>query len=80
MRPGAHMFWWLYYTTDTNVKSITEKPLIIWLQGGPGASSAGLGNFREIGPYDTDFNLRNHTWVILFIVIHQKMYVKFNMS
>ena len=58
------MFWWLYYTTDENVKSFTEKPLIIWLQGGPGSSSTGYGNFEELGPYDMDLNPRNHTWVI----------------
>ena len=65
VRPGAHMFWWLFYTTDANVKFSTEKPLIIWLQGGPGSSSTGYGNFEEIGPYDLNLNPRNHTWVIV---------------
>lgn len=70
VRPKAHMFWWLYFTT-ANVQNVTERPLVIWLQGGPGASSTGYGNFAEIGPLDLDLKLRNHTWVkdvnVLFI-------------
>ncbi|KAF2898896.1 hypothetical protein ILUMI_07279 [Ignelater luminosus] len=70
VRDKAHMFWWLYFTT-ANVQNVTERPLVIWLQGGPGASSTGYGNFAEIGPLDLDLKLRNHTWVkdvnVLFI-------------
>lgn len=64
------MFWWLYYTT-ANVENYTQRPLIIWLQGGPGASSTGYGNFAELGPLNMDLETRNYTWVknanILFI-------------
>ncbi|XP_063987297.1 retinoid-inducible serine carboxypeptidase-like [Diachasmimorpha longicaudata] len=73
VRPGAHMFWWLYYVTPASGEPVDvyEKPLIIWLQGGPGASSTGYGNFEELGPLDVDGNRRNHTWVndynVLFI-------------
>ncbi|XP_052847276.1 retinoid-inducible serine carboxypeptidase [Drosophila gunungcola] len=70
VRPGAHMFYWLYYTT-ANVSSYTERPLAIWLQGGPGASSTGYGNFEELGPVDLYGNWRSWTWVkdmnVLFI-------------
>ncbi|KAF5304999.1 hypothetical protein FQR65_LT07790 [Abscondita terminalis] len=70
VRPGAYKFWWLYETT-ANVVNITRKPLVIWLQGGPGASSTGYGNFAELGPLDENLNARNHTWVkdvnVLFI-------------
>lgn len=70
VRPGAHMFYWLYYTT-ANVSSYTERPLAIWLQGGPGGSSTGTGNFLELGPLDLNGNERNWTWVkdmnVLFI-------------
>ncbi|KAJ8667664.1 hypothetical protein QAD02_009327 [Eretmocerus hayati] len=70
VRPGAHMFWWLYYTTNANVSNYYDKPLLIWLQGGPGVSS-GIGNFLEFGPIDIHQKPRNHTWVkdynILFI-------------
>lgn len=64
------MFWWLYYTT-ADVHSHTKRPLIIWLQGGPGASSTGYGNICELGPQDIDSKYRNFTWVknanVLFI-------------
>lgn len=64
------MFWWLYYTT-ADVENYTERPLIIWLQGGPGASSTGYGNFAELGPLNMDLETRNSTWVrnanVLFI-------------
>ncbi|XP_011686912.1 PREDICTED: retinoid-inducible serine carboxypeptidase-like [Wasmannia auropunctata] len=70
VRPKAYMFWWLYYTTaDTN--AIYDKPLIIWLQGGPGGSSTSFGNFEELGPLDVNLQYRNYTWVkdynVLFI-------------
>lgn len=63
------MFWWLYETTAEKV--ITNRPLVIWLQGGPGASSTGLGNFGELGPLDVHLRRRNYSWVqdvnVLFI-------------
>ncbi|XP_055856949.1 retinoid-inducible serine carboxypeptidase-like [Episyrphus balteatus] len=70
VRKGAHMFYWLFYTT-ANVSKYTDRPLAIWLQGGPGASSTGYGNFEELGPLTLDLVARNHTWVkdmnVLFI-------------
>ncbi|KYM75660.1 Retinoid-inducible serine carboxypeptidase [Atta colombica] len=64
------MFWWLYYTT-AKVNSCYNKPLLIWLQGGPGGSSTSYGNFEELGPLDVNLNPRNYTWVknynVLFI-------------
>ncbi|XP_044735318.1 retinoid-inducible serine carboxypeptidase-like [Chrysoperla carnea] len=68
VRKGAHMFWWLYYTT-ADVEKPESKPLIIWLQGGPGGSSTGYGNFEELGPLDSNLNPRNHTWVKDYNVI-----------
>ncbi|XP_030372285.1 retinoid-inducible serine carboxypeptidase-like [Scaptodrosophila lebanonensis] len=62
IRTGAHMFYWLYYTT-ANVSTYTTRPLVIWLQGGPGASSTGYGNFEELGPVDLFGHQRNWTWV-----------------
>ncbi|KAK0096787.1 hypothetical protein PV326_004422 [Microctonus aethiopoides] len=74
VRPSAHMFWWLYYVDSPNKSvdyNVFDKPLIIWLQGGPGGSSTGKGNFEEIGPFDIEGQRRNHTWVndynVLFI-------------
>ncbi|XP_061386385.1 retinoid-inducible serine carboxypeptidase-like [Musca vetustissima] len=70
VRPGGHMFYWLYYTA-ADVANYTERPLALWLQGGPGASSTGRGNFEEFGPLDVHDNERNWTWVkdmnVLFI-------------
>lgn len=64
------MFWWLYFTTADVVK-YTERPLIIWLQGGPGCASTGLGNFQEIGPLNLNLKPRNFSVVkeanVLFI-------------
>nr|XP_027210786.1 retinoid-inducible serine carboxypeptidase-like [Penaeus vannamei] len=69
VREGAHMFFWLYYTTaDVDYK---QRPLVIWLQGGPGGSSTGVGNFLEIGPQDPQLNNRTSAWTkevnILFV-------------
>ena len=62
VRPGAHMFYWLYHHSKT-----TTQPLVIWLQGGPGASSTGYGNFEELGVVDVNLNVRNYTWVDNFL-------------
>lgn len=65
VRPRAHMFWMLYRAPSPNL------PLVLWLQGGPGGSSTGFGNYAEIGPLDTDLANRTHAWTqaanILFI-------------
>ncbi|CAH0558960.1 unnamed protein product [Brassicogethes aeneus] len=70
IRDHAHMFYWLYYTT-AGVENYRDRPLVIWLQGGPGASSTAFGNFAEIGPLDIELNPRNSTWVknvnVLFV-------------
>ncbi|KAJ8668019.1 hypothetical protein QAD02_009682 [Eretmocerus hayati] len=71
VRPGARMFWWLFYTTKSQIKSPYERPLVIWLQGGPGDSGTGFGNFAEIGPLDMNLDPRQYSWAkecnILFI-------------
>ncbi|XP_011834655.1 PREDICTED: retinoid-inducible serine carboxypeptidase [Mandrillus leucophaeus] len=56
------MFWWLYYATNS-CKNFSELPLVMWLQGGPGGSSTGFGNFEEIGPLDSDLKPRKTTWL-----------------
>ncbi|ELT93094.1 hypothetical protein CAPTEDRAFT_53367, partial [Capitella teleta] len=69
VREGTHMFWWLYHTYHPD--GMENRPLILWLQGGPGGSGAGYGNFDIIGPLRIDQTERNTTWVkeanILFI-------------
>ncbi|KAF6096892.1 serine carboxypeptidase 1 [Phyllostomus discolor] len=62
VRKDAHMFWWLYYATSP-CKNFSELPLVMWLQGGPGGSSTGFGNFEEIGPLDSTLKPRKTTWL-----------------
>ncbi|CAG9787242.1 unnamed protein product [Diatraea saccharalis] len=59
---GAFIFYWFYYADGTSVEA-ARKPLVIWIQGGPGLAASGIANFAEIGPLDMDMQPRNHTWV-----------------
>ena len=63
VREGAHMFWWMHFTKAAVVEDFTERPIIFWLQGGPGSSSSGYGNFEILGPVDLAEKERNFTWV-----------------
>ncbi|KAG6456653.1 hypothetical protein O3G_MSEX009850 [Manduca sexta] len=62
------MFYWLFYTIAP-VQNYTERPLVVWLQGGPGGSSTGIGNFEILGPLDLSLQKRNYTWVNNFNVL-----------
>ena len=59
VRPGAHVFWWIYRGDQA---SDPNAPLVLWQQGGPGASSTGFGNFLEVGPVDVSGMPRNTSW------------------
>ncbi|CAL4923011.1 unnamed protein product [Urochloa decumbens] len=63
VRPGAHLFWWYYKSLQRTSTPSQPWPTVLWLQGGPGASGVGLGNFQEIGPLDVDLKPRNLTWL-----------------
>ncbi|KAL5717051.1 Serine carboxypeptidase-like 51 [Ranunculus cassubicifolius] len=63
VRPKAHMFWWLYKSPYRVEDPAKPWPIVLWLQGGPGASGVGIGNFQEVGPLDADLNPRNSTWL-----------------
>ncbi|KAB1227379.1 Serine carboxypeptidase-like 51 [Morella rubra] len=64
VRPKAHIFWWLYKSPYRVEDPSKPWPIILWLQGGPGASGVGIGNFQEIGPLDADLKPRNSTWLL----------------
>ncbi|XP_010037116.3 serine carboxypeptidase-like 51 [Eucalyptus grandis] len=63
VRPGAHLFWWLYRSPYRVEDPSKPWPILLWHQGGPGASGVGYGNFAEIGPLDENLQPRNFTWL-----------------
>ncbi|XP_052624548.1 serine carboxypeptidase-like 51 isoform X1 [Lactuca sativa] len=63
VRPRAHMFWWYYKSPYRTHHPNKPWPIVLWLQGGPGSSGVGIGNFQEIGPLDTSLKHRNSTWL-----------------
>ncbi|XP_023512944.1 serine carboxypeptidase-like 51 [Cucurbita pepo subsp. pepo] len=63
VRPKAHMFWWLYRSPSRVDAGSKPWPTILWLQGGPGGSGTGFGNFLEIGPLNLNLKTRNSTWL-----------------
>ena len=61
VRQNAHMFWWFYGAQNQQREKL---PLVLWLQGGPGASGTGFGNFEEIGPLYENSTHRSTTWIM----------------
>ncbi|XP_059278274.1 serine carboxypeptidase-like 34 [Lycium ferocissimum] len=60
---GRALFYWFFEATTTPEK----KPLLLWLNGGPGCSSIGYGEAEELGPFLTQKNkpelkFNNFTW------------------
>ncbi|KAL4569428.1 hypothetical protein LXL04_025064 [Taraxacum kok-saghyz] len=47
---GSAIFYAFYEAQNTSHTPLSETPLVIWLQGGPGCSSM-IGNFYELGPW-----------------------------
>ncbi|KAH9404020.1 hypothetical protein TYRP_014534 [Tyrophagus putrescentiae] len=44
---GRNLFYWMFESTN----NATTDPVVLWLNGGPGASSIGSGTFAENGPF-----------------------------
>ena len=69
LRPGASMFYWFYRTTHPD--GYRNRPIVLWLQGGPGVSGTGVGNFLELGPLNEKLEPRKASWIrtanILFV-------------
>lgn len=61
VRPSAHLFYWLYYAGGGDAPA--GRPLVVWLEGGPGASATSYGNFGKLGPMDPDGRPRAASWV-----------------
>ncbi|CAL9171792.1 unnamed protein product [Musa hybrid cultivar] len=47
-RSGRALF---YYFAEAAGKQSSSKPLLLWLNGGPGCSSFGIGAMQELGPF-----------------------------
>ncbi|XP_059447354.1 serine carboxypeptidase-like 50 [Corylus avellana] len=50
---GSSIFY-SFYEAQKPISPISQTPLLIWLQGGPGCSSM-IGNFLELGPWRVNF-------------------------
>uniref|UniRef100_A0A453H0A4 Carboxypeptidase n=1 Tax=Aegilops tauschii subsp. strangulata TaxID=200361 RepID=A0A453H0A4_AEGTS len=55
-----------YYFVESPGNPVT-KPLLLWLNGGPGCSSLGFGAMRELGPFRVNrdnqtLTRNNHAW------------------
>ncbi|KAL9645258.1 hypothetical protein ABK040_002458 [Willaertia magna] len=58
VRKGSLFYWFFGRNTSSTITSDLKRPILLWLQGGPSASSM-IGNFEEfIGPFSI---IRNST-------------------
>ncbi|KAK3222427.1 hypothetical protein Dsin_009452 [Dipteronia sinensis] len=46
-KQGKALFYWFFEATHNP----QDKPLLLWLNGGPGCSSVGFGEAQELGPF-----------------------------
>lgn len=59
---------YLFYFLSESPKNASGKPLVLWLNGGPGCSSLGVGWALEMGPFrvrenGTGLETNTHSWV-----------------
>ncbi|GLJ33088.1 hypothetical protein SUGI_0665910 [Cryptomeria japonica] len=57
-KPGAQMFYAYYEAIEPSLQ-LSERPILLWLQGGPGCSGL-IGNLYELGPWIVAQDLRLH--------------------
>ncbi|KAI5082696.1 hypothetical protein GOP47_0002439 [Adiantum capillus-veneris] len=48
---GRALFYWFFQSSHRNA---SQRPLVLWLNGGPGCSSVGNGALSELGPFFTN--------------------------
>lgn len=61
---GRALFYWFF---EANSRDAASKPLLLWLNGGPGCSSVGYGAAEEVGPFRVNSDgasvaLNKHAW------------------
>ncbi|MCO5591534.1 hypothetical protein L7F22_045519 [Adiantum nelumboides] len=61
---GRALFYWFI---EADSHSAHQKPLILWLNGGPGCSSIAYGAIEEIGPFTvlpnaSGLSIKTHAW------------------
>ncbi|KAI3729319.1 hypothetical protein L6452_17975 [Arctium lappa] len=56
---ASAIFYAFYEAQFPNHTSLSQTPLVIWLQGGPGCSSM-IGNFYELGPWRVTPSLKQN--------------------
>jgi serine carboxypeptidase-like clade II len=44
---GRALFYWFFEASH----DVKDKPVVLWLNGGPGCSSVGYGALEELGPF-----------------------------
>ena len=65
VRPSAHMFWWLHYTTAKEVTNVYEKPLLVRLCGGLCNTTTAFGDFHNLSLFHSDLQPRKFSWVTI---------------
>lgn len=61
---GRALFYWFFESTEKP----HEKPVLLWLNGGPGCSSIGYGEAEELGPFfpqnssHPELKLNHYSW------------------
>ncbi|KAK3027797.1 hypothetical protein RJ639_041965 [Escallonia herrerae] len=79
---GRALFYWFLEATEEPEK----KPLLLWLNGGPGCSSIGFGASEELGPFfpqkgEPNLKLNKHAWnkgMIIFNFLQRPTYYSWN--
>ncbi|KAM1084982.1 hypothetical protein ACFX13_010984 [Malus domestica] len=61
-KSGKALFYWFFQAQE----NASRKPLVLWLNGGPGCSSVAYGAAQELGPFLVRSNgtliLNNYSW------------------